>query len=364
MWDYSSRGNYHALQTGGEPPVRSRHDVLDVLRPQPGADARAQQRLRAGRRAGVPVRTAELHSGAGRANSTGRTRRITGRTTSSSTSSTRCRQSRAARSALLANDWQISGIYRYSSGVPYPINYSIPGITATNLTGNNGAPSARIVVNGDPGPGSSDDPYRQIANVECLRAAAAGQRRQRVGAVLPARSRRSTTSTSRSPSGFRLKGTAAFEIRFDLFNALDHMQWTGVNNTINFASLTDPTITNLPYDSSGQSGQSERVRFDHRRASAAHAPARHALHVLVGGGPLQRSAPNRCRPPFSVERSPLLLPVAQQLERDGVRRVSLQQAFEDGDALARAVRAQVNLGERHVGALELRRLLDEALQAG
>ena len=42
-----------------------------------------------------------------------------------------------------------------------------------------------------------------------------------------------------------------FEVRLDMFNALDQVQYTGVNNTANFASLTDPTITNLPHDASG-----------------------------------------------------------------------------------------------------------------
>ena len=40
-------------------------------------------------------------------------------------------------------------------------------------------------------------------------------------------------------------------MRLDAFNALNHTQFTGVNNTANFASLTDQTITNLPYDASG-----------------------------------------------------------------------------------------------------------------
>jgi hypothetical protein len=40
-------------------------------------------------------------------------------------------------------------------------------------------------------------------------------------------------------------------VRLDAFNALNHTQFSGVNNTAVFASLTDPTITNLPYDESG-----------------------------------------------------------------------------------------------------------------
>jgi hypothetical protein len=50
---------------------------------------------------------------------------------------------------------------------------------------------------------------------------------------------------------FRFGGTRRFEIRLDAFNALNHTQFSGVNRTINFASLTDHTITNLPYDASG-----------------------------------------------------------------------------------------------------------------
>ena len=42
-----------------------------------------------------------------------------------------------------------------------------------------------------------------------------------------------------------------FEFRVDMFNALNHTQFTGVNATANFASLSDRTITNLPYDNNG-----------------------------------------------------------------------------------------------------------------
>ena len=41
------------------------------------------------------------------------------------------------------------------------------------------------------------------------------------------------------------------EVRLDAFNALNHTQFNGVNNSVSFASLTNPTVTNLPYDASG-----------------------------------------------------------------------------------------------------------------
>jgi hypothetical protein len=55
--------------------------------------------------------------------------------------------------------------------------------------------------------------------------------------------RRSTTRLDPvAPFG----GKRRFEVRLDLFNALNTVQFSGVNSTINFASWTDRTITNLP----------------------------------------------------------------------------------------------------------------------
>jgi hypothetical protein len=149
----------------------------------------------------------------------------------------------------IANGWQLSGIYRWTSGVPYAVNYSIPGISATNLTGNNGQPSARVVLAGDPGSGSSNDPYRQV-NTDVFRPpqpGSQGNESERFflhGPVI------NNLDLSLSKSFATGKGTK-FELRLDAFNALNHTQFSGVNNTVNFASLTNPTITNLPYDASG-----------------------------------------------------------------------------------------------------------------
>ena len=49
----------------------------------------------------------------------------------------------------LTNDWQFSGVYRWMSGAPYGVGYSIAGVGAINLTGSD--QGARIVLNGDPG---------------------------------------------------------------------------------------------------------------------------------------------------------------------------------------------------------------------
>ena len=41
----------------------------------------------------------------------------------------------------------------------------------------------------------------------------------------------------------------ALRIRLDAFNAFNHTQFSGVNRTINYKSLTDPAVTNLPFNS-------------------------------------------------------------------------------------------------------------------
>jgi hypothetical protein len=148
----------------------------------------------------------------------------------------------------LANDWQISGVYRWSSGRPYAINYSIPGIGNANLSGT-GNPAARVVVTCDPGSGSSSDPYRQL-DTSCFappQPGSLGLESARYFVHGPA-----TNNLDLSLSKvFTLYKQVKFEVRLDAFNALNHTQFTGVNNTVNFASLTDRTVTNLPYDTSG-----------------------------------------------------------------------------------------------------------------
>src|SRR5881296_2900687 len=64
--------------------------------------------------------------------------------------------------AFALNNWRLSGIYRYQSGAPYNISISIPGISAYTLTGTQQNEGARVVLVGNPGSGSSGDPYRQF----------------------------------------------------------------------------------------------------------------------------------------------------------------------------------------------------------
>jgi hypothetical protein len=150
----------------------------------------------------------------------------------------------------IANDWQISGIYRWTSGRPFTVGFSIPGITNTNLVGNNGQPGARVALTCDPGNGWSGDPYKQIANTSCFappQPGSDGSESARYFVRAPPINNLDLSLSKRFMVG---KGIG-LEVRLDAFNALNHTQFTGVNATVNFASLTNPTITNLPYDASG-----------------------------------------------------------------------------------------------------------------
>ena len=149
---------------------------------------------------------------------------------------------------LLANDWQISGIFRWTSGRPYAINWSIPGIGSNNLTGGTDV-TPRVVVTCDPGSGSSGDPYRQI-DISCFAPPQVGSKGDESARFFLNAPPINNLDLSISKT-FAMKKGIRLEVRLDAFNALNHTQFTGVNNTVNFASLTDPTITNPVYDSSG-----------------------------------------------------------------------------------------------------------------
>jgi hypothetical protein len=158
---------------------------------------------------------------------------------------------RLARGLLgvLANDWQISGIYRWMSGTPYPIDFFVPGISPDNLTGSDYGERPRVVVTCDPGKGSSGDPYRQI-EASCFAPPQPGTDGTESAQYFVHGPGVDNLDLSLSKT-FRLGDRVRFEVRLDMFNALNHTQFSGVNSTAIFASLSDPTILNLPHDGNG-----------------------------------------------------------------------------------------------------------------
>jgi hypothetical protein len=147
------------------------------------------------------------------------------------------------------NDWQVSGVYRWMSGTPYPINFFIPGISAGNLTGSDIQQNARVVVTCDPGSGSSSDPYRQL-DTSCFAPPQPGSDGTESARFFVHGPGIDNLDLSLSKS-FRIGDRARLEVRLDAFNALNHTQFSGVNNTVVFASTDNPTILNLPYDAKG-----------------------------------------------------------------------------------------------------------------
>jgi hypothetical protein len=149
---------------------------------------------------------------------------------------------------VIANNWQVSGIFRWASGRPYTVGFSIPGVGNANLSGSDN-PAARIVVTCDPGSGSSGDPYKQL-DTSCFGPPQPGSQGLESARYFVHGPATNNLDLSLSKT-FVIHKQLRMEVRLDAFNALNHTQYTGVNATANFASLTDKTITNLPYDSSG-----------------------------------------------------------------------------------------------------------------
>jgi hypothetical protein len=150
---------------------------------------------------------------------------------------------------LLANDWQISGIYRWMSGTPYNITFSIPGYGAGNLTGSDNNNNARVVVTCDPGKGWSSDPYRQI-DTSCFAPPQTGSDGTESARYFLHGPPVNNLDLSLSKA-VTLGKTARLEVRLDLFNALNTTQYTGVNANVAFAGPQDATVTNAALDGSG-----------------------------------------------------------------------------------------------------------------
>jgi hypothetical protein len=149
---------------------------------------------------------------------------------------------------LLANEWQISGIYRLTSGRPYSITYSVPGYGGNNITGGTDRPN-RPIVTCDPGKGSSSDPYKQI-DTSCFAPPTVGGTGYESARYFLHAPPINNLDLSISKAFTFGKGVR-LEVRLDAFNALNKTQFTGVNNSVSFAGINDRTVTNLPYDASG-----------------------------------------------------------------------------------------------------------------
>ena len=153
---------------------------------------------------------------------------------------------------LAANDWQISGIYRYQTGAPYNVFFTVPGLSGYGLTGTQQVEGARIAVLGYPGTGTSSDPYRQF-DVSKFTTPGLGSLGLESGRNFLYRAPINSWDASLSKT-FKIKEKANIELRLDAFNVLNHTQFDGINSTLNVTSLTNPTPTNLASDGGNRTG--------------------------------------------------------------------------------------------------------------
>jgi hypothetical protein len=146
------------------------------------------------------------------------------------------------------NGWQISGLTQFQSGSPYGGGFSIPGIGSPQITGSY-TEGARVSLIGNPLAGTSDDPYHRL-NPAAFTVPPVGS----IGLDAPIRyltnpgiSRWDVSLQKEFVSRERWR----FQFRADAFNAFNHTQFSGINSGINFAGLTNPIQTNLPFNADG-----------------------------------------------------------------------------------------------------------------
>jgi len=158
----------------------------------------------------------------------------------------------------IADGWQISGITIFQSGAPLSVGYSIPGVSSVNLTGST-SEGARIALTGSKPETGKDDPYARI-NAAAFTAPKPNSIGMESGShhLFGPGINNWNLSVQKT---FAFKERYRLRLRFDSFNTFNHTQFSGYNSTLNFTSLTNSTVTNLPYDSSGNLVWAQRNGF-------------------------------------------------------------------------------------------------------
>jgi hypothetical protein len=153
---------------------------------------------------------------------------------------------------LLANDWQLSGVWTGSTGTSYAVGVSCQG----GATGNGnqkitGSPTygGRVRILSDPGSGCNSDPYRQF-DTAAFGPPQAGSVGLESG---PDRLRGCFNSVLAATiaRNIRIGGSRQIQLRLDFFNPPNQSHVTGRNTTLSVASPIDAAPANLPFDTSG-----------------------------------------------------------------------------------------------------------------
>lgn len=157
---------------------------------------------------------------------------------------------------FLVDGWQISGLTVFQTGTPYSVGFSIPGSSNQILTGSY-TEGARIHLIGNPRADINGGPYSLI-NPNAFAPPVHGD--LGLGAPVNYLTGPGINDWDMSlQKTFLMKERFRIEMRADAFNVFNHTQFgggggansSGVNATINYRSLTDSTITNLPFNANG-----------------------------------------------------------------------------------------------------------------
>ena len=151
---------------------------------------------------------------------------------------------------VVANDWQLAGIWTAATGSAYAVGYSYNnGGGNVNLTGSPDY-GGRVRIVGDTGKGCSSDVLRQF-NAAAFQGPLPGSVGLESGNNYLKGCFQSAFDTSLQRT-INLGGGRALQLRADAFNLFNEARITGRNTTIAFTNPNDPvTATNLPYDASG-----------------------------------------------------------------------------------------------------------------
>jgi len=149
---------------------------------------------------------------------------------------------------VVLDGWQLSGLTRMQTGAPRSIGYSIPGIGNQNLTGSY-TEGTRVIATGVSPNTGSDNPYNRI-NPAAFGLPYVGSRGLDIGQNYLTDPGINNWDISVQKE-FSIKERCHIQFRVDAFNAFNHTQFNGLNATMNFTSLTNPTVTNLPFKADG-----------------------------------------------------------------------------------------------------------------
>jgi hypothetical protein len=142
---------------------------------------------------------------------------------------------------FLLGGWQLSGVTIFQSGTPFGIGYSITGVSQQNITGST-TEGARVYLLGNPNTGS-DNPYNRL-NGAMVAPPQVGSIGLESGVNYLTGPGINEWDMSLQKQ-FSIKERMKLQFRADAFNVWNHTQFSGINSTVNFASLTNWNPTNL-----------------------------------------------------------------------------------------------------------------------